>query len=202
MLHPIAPPKRRKLSVIEESTLCCAVGHLKPKSASTSSPWTPFITCDSLSPFIFLESTVDVFDDNDNFATHALGYVGEEPVSTVRLRFFGDFVKLERACVRPKYRNRHILPKASEGVARSAGQKGYKRIVTHAAPATARLWRILGFTISDKAPAQFAGHEHEYVELVKDIALRNDAVTLAAEAAVLFRQETALDQPNSYEIAA
>jgi len=66
MLHPIAPPKRRKLSVIEESTLCCAVGHLKPKSASTSSPWTPLITCDSLSPFIFLESTVDVFDDNDN----------------------------------------------------------------------------------------------------------------------------------------
>lgn len=70
MLHPIAPPKRRKLSVIEEgtvSTICCAtVGHLKPKSASTSSPWTPLITCDSLSPFIFLESTVDVFDDNDN----------------------------------------------------------------------------------------------------------------------------------------
>ena len=36
------------------------------------------------------------FDENDNFATHALGYVGDEPVSTVRLRFFGDFVKGSR----------------------------------------------------------------------------------------------------------
>lgn len=142
------------------------------------------------------------FDENDNFATHALGYVDDEPVSTVRLRFFGDFVKLERACVRPKFRNRHILPKAIEGVARYAGQKGYKRIVTHAAPATARLWRLLGFTISDKSPAQFAGHDHEYVELVKEIPLRNDAVTLDSDTAMLFRQETALDQPNVYEMAA
>ena len=142
------------------------------------------------------------FDENDNFATHALGYVGDEPVSTVRLRFFGDFVKLERTCVRPKFRNRHILPKAIEGVARYAVQKGYKRIVTHAALATARLWRLLGFTISDKAPAQFAGHDHEYVELVKEIPLRNDAVTLDSDTAMLFRQETALDQPNVYEMAA
>ena len=142
------------------------------------------------------------FDENDNFATHALGYVGDEPVSTVRLRFFGDFVKLERACVRPNYRNRHILPKAIESVSRYAGQKGYRRIVTHAAPATARLWRLLGFNISDKAPAHFQGHEHGYLELVKEIPARNDAVTLEADTVMLFRQETALDQPNSYEQAA
>ena len=64
------------------------------------------------------------FDDNDNFATHALGYYHDEPISAVRMRFFGDFVKLERACVRPRYRNRHILPRAIDLVSRFAGQKG------------------------------------------------------------------------------
>ena len=142
------------------------------------------------------------FDQNDTFATHALGYLGDEPISTIRLRFFSDFVKLERACVRPKYRSRHILPKAIDTVARFAGPKGYRRIVTHAAPATARLWRMFGFTISEKPPAYFASHDHGYVELYKDIPVRNDAVTLDSDTAVLFRQETALDLPNAYELAA
>ena len=142
------------------------------------------------------------FDENDNFAIHALGYVGDEPVSTVRLRFFGDFVKLERACVRPKYRNRYILPKAIEMVGRFAGQKGYKRIVTHAKPSTARLWRLLGFQIADKPAAEFAGHDHSYLELHLDIPPRNDAITLDTPSVVMFRQESSMDQANSYELAA
>jgi len=142
------------------------------------------------------------FDDNDNLATHALGYYRQEPISTVRMRFFGDFVKLERACVRPKYRNRHILPKAIEMVSRYAGQKGFRYVVTHAKPSTARLWRLLGFQISDKAPAEFEGHDHGYLELLLEIPPRNDAVTLGSPSAHLFRQETALEVPNSYELAA
>jgi len=142
------------------------------------------------------------FDDNDNFTTHALGYYHDEPISAVRMRFFGDFVKLERACVRPKYRNRHILPRAIDLVSRFAGQKGYRHIVTHAKPKTARLWRILGFEISEKAPTQFHGHEEGYLELIKEIPLRNDAVSLAASSAFMFRQENSLDVPNSYEVAA
>ena len=142
------------------------------------------------------------FDDNDNFATHAMGYYHDEPISAVRMRFFGDFVKLERACVRPRHRNRHILPRAIDLVSRFAGQKGYRHIVTHAKPANARLWRILGFEISDKAPTEFQGHEERYLELIKDIPLRNDAVSLSASSALMFRQENSLDVPNSYEVAA
>ena len=43
--HIVAPPKRRKLSVIDSSSaLTVAHGALKPKSASTSSPWTPLFS--------------------------------------------------------------------------------------------------------------------------------------------------------------
>lgn len=142
------------------------------------------------------------FDENDNFATHALGYYKQEPISAVRMRFFGDFVKLERACVRPKYRNRHILPKAIEMVSRYAGQKGYRYIVTHAKPSTARLWRLLGFQISEKPPASFEGHDHAYLELVLEVPPRNDAVNFMSPTEHLFRQETALNLPNSYEMVA
>jgi len=34
-----------------------------------------------------------------NTATHLVGYVGAEPAATLRLRYFGDFVKIERLAV-------------------------------------------------------------------------------------------------------
>ena len=60
------------------------------------------------------------FDDNDNIATHALGYYFDEPISVVRMRFFGDFVKLECACVCSRYRKRPNLPRAIDLVRRFA----------------------------------------------------------------------------------
>ena len=87
-------------------------------------------------------------------------------------------------------------------MSRFAGQKGYRHIVTHAKPKTARLWRMLGFEISEKAPTEFHGHEEGYLELIKEIPLRNDAVSLSASSAFMFRQENSLDVPNSYEVAA
>jgi len=55
---PIGPPKRRRLSAFEETYTSSLIfpttsGLLKPRPASTSSPWTH--TSDSLSPFISLE---------------------------------------------------------------------------------------------------------------------------------------------------
>ena len=49
-----------------DSSSAFAHGPLKPKSASTSSPWTPLFSPSSLSPFLFLESHDKVFDENDN----------------------------------------------------------------------------------------------------------------------------------------
>ena len=143
------------------------------------------------------------FDDNDQVSTHLLAFRGDEPIATIRLRFFGEFVKLERACVRPNYRDRHILPACIEEVKRYAGRKGFRRIVTHAKPSIARLWRMMGFTIvQDKAPAQFQGMDVPYVELWGDIPPRNDAIGLDSPTYMLFRQESALDRANAYEMAA
>jgi hypothetical protein len=42
------------------------------------------------------------FDGNDLAATHLLALVDNEPAGCMRLRFFGDFAKLERLAVRKR----------------------------------------------------------------------------------------------------
>jgi GNAT superfamily N-acetyltransferase len=48
------------------------------------------------------------FDGHDFSATHVIAYVGEEPVGTVRLRWFQSFAMPERLCVVQRYRRRDI----------------------------------------------------------------------------------------------
>jgi predicted GNAT family N-acyltransferase len=44
------------------------------------------------------------FDGNDYTATHVLGCVDGEPVATARIRWFGEFAKLERLAIRTEFR--------------------------------------------------------------------------------------------------
>ena len=49
------------------------------------------------------------FDGNDYQATHMIVYAGDEPIGTLRIRWFKDFAKLERMAFREAYRNTHVL---------------------------------------------------------------------------------------------
>jgi len=40
------------------------------------------------------------FDGNDLVAAHFIGFVGKEPAGCLRVRFFGEFAKVERLAVR------------------------------------------------------------------------------------------------------
>ncbi|MBC8008111.1 MAG: hypothetical protein H7X76_08715, partial [Prolixibacteraceae bacterium] len=40
------------------------------------------------------------FDGNDFSGTHLIGYVGDEPVGCLRIRYFAEFAKLERLAIR------------------------------------------------------------------------------------------------------
>ena len=48
------------------------------------------------------------FDGNDMVAAHFIGYIGNEPAGCLRVRFFGDFAKVERLAVRHQYRRSRI----------------------------------------------------------------------------------------------
>ncbi|MBO4285524.1 MAG: GNAT family N-acetyltransferase [Alphaproteobacteria bacterium] len=66
------------------------------------------------------------FDGNDFTATHAVAYVGKKPVGAMRIRYFKDFVKLERACVLKDFRKTNIAEFLMDSVLRFCAQKGFE----------------------------------------------------------------------------
>jgi hypothetical protein len=149
-------------------------------------------------------SALQEFDGNDYQATHMIVYAGDEPIGTLRIRWFKDFAKLERTAFRGAYRNTHVLKTFAYFVFDHVARKGYDKVITHAQPKYARLWRIiLGFKNAEgKAPFYFDGHAEPYIELVKKLAPPENAISLRTDTAVLFRIEGSWDAPSDFEAAA
>jgi hypothetical protein len=64
------------------------------------------------------------FDGNDLAATHLLALVDNEPAGCMRLRFFGDFAKLERLAVRREFRTSRTAFQLVRAALRCAGKRG------------------------------------------------------------------------------
>lgn len=144
------------------------------------------------------------FDGNDYQATHFIVYSAEEPIGTVRVRWFKDFAKFERASFRSAWRNIHVIKSCANFVFDHVARKGFDKVITHAQPKYARLWRaILGFKeMEGKAPVLFEGHGDPYIELVKHLSVPSNAISERTEATILFRTEGYWDAPSEYESAA
>ena len=104
---------------------------------------------------------------------------------------------------RKAYRNTHILKACAEFAFDHVARKGFDKVITHAQPKYARLWRmILGFKNAEgKKPVYFEGHEEPYIELVKDLTPPPNAISDSTDAAVLFRTEGYWDAPSEFEAA-
>lgn len=141
-----------------------------------------------------------LFDGNDYMATHVIAYDDKEPIGSARIRWFKDFAKIERTCFRKDYRSISMLKGFADFGFAYIGRKGYTRVITHAAPKYARLWKaVLGFKDSGKEPAYFEGHE-PYFEIWRDIDAVRDAITEGTDCMVLFRTEGEWDRPGSFEL--
>lgn len=144
------------------------------------------------------------FDGNDYQATHMIVYAGDEPIGTLRIRWFKDFAKIERMAFREAYRNTHVLKAFVFFVFNHIARKGYDKVIAHAQPKYARLWRIVfGFrTVERKKPLYFDGHEEPYIELVKELTPPENAISVSTDPAVMFRIEGFWDAPSEYEAVA
>src|SRR6266850_345208 len=68
-----------------------------------------------------------VFDGNDYQATHVIVYSGDEPIGTLRIRWFKDFAKFERTAFRKAYRNTRTLKAAADFSFDHVARKGYDK---------------------------------------------------------------------------
>ncbi|MCY0146485.1 GNAT family N-acetyltransferase [Hoeflea sp. G2-23] len=92
------------------------------------------------------------FDGNDLAATHLLALIDNEPVGCMRLRFFGDFAKLERLAVRKEYRRSRTAFELVRASVALCKEKGYRRIYGHAREDYLDFWQHFGFKLKEMAP--------------------------------------------------
>ena len=93
------------------------------------------------------------FDGNDFTATHFLAKVNGKPAATCRMRYFGDFVRLERACIAPEFAHMHLFKSVWDFVKNFAEQKGFKTGYCLCEEQLLPHWKKQGFeAIKDVSP--------------------------------------------------
>ena len=85
------------------------------------------------------------FDGNDFGATHVLALDGGKPVGTMRIRYFNDFVKMERMCVIKDYRKTDVSEQIMQKGMHFAAQKGYKKTYGVCKKELLNRWKQNGF---------------------------------------------------------
>ena len=141
------------------------------------------------------------FDGNDLVAAHFIGFVGNEPAGCLRVRFFGEFAKVERLAVRHQFRRSRISFKLVQASFDYIKRKGFKKIYGHAQDRLVNFWAHFG--------AKPLGHNRKitfsdfsYTEMVLDLEPGADAITLDSDPYVIIRPEGDWDRPGVLDISA
>ncbi len=144
---------------------------------------------------------VEEFDGNDLCATQLVGYIDDEPVSCVRLRYFGSFVKVERLAVIKAYRGSDVAVETARAAIEFGRRKGFTRFYGHSSDRVASLWKRVGFRhVSGAEPFEFSGIT--YREMVMDVEEHPQALDDRSGALRLVRPEGQWDEPGVLERAA
>ncbi len=141
------------------------------------------------------------FDGNDFCAAHIIGEIDGEPAGCIRIRFFADFVKLERLAVRAQFRNSSLAFRLVRAAIDFARAKGFRRVYGHARADLVPFWARFGFRpIADRPKFSFS--EIDYVEMEGPIAPHERPIGLGHTPYELIRPEGAWDTPGPLDHSA
>lgn len=145
------------------------------------------------------------WDGNDFTATHLLARVSGEAAGTLRIRYFGDFAKVERLAVLPKFRQKRY---GRRGVAFELGdyaidfllQKGINRFYGHALAELEPFWNKIfrnQATVIDKDGFDCAGKK--VLAMVAEMEPQPSALHASSDPYVIVRREGHWDRPGYWE---
>jgi len=135
------------------------------------------------------------FDGNDLVAAHFMGFVGNEPVACLRVRFFGEFAKVERLAVRHQFRKSRVAFKLVQASVEYVKRKGFRKIYGQAQDRLVDFWAHFGAKpLPGKREITFS--DFSYTEMLLEIEPSADAITLASDPYVIIRPEGEWDQPG------
>lgn len=133
------------------------------------------------------------FDGNDLTATHVLAFVKQEPVGTMRIRYFADFVKLERVCIRKEYRGRGIFRKLCSFVGEFVTSKGYRLGTLHAHDELLSVWQNASFPkpakVSELSKTSLSFSGMNFLPLKVEFPAHATPFSLETDANILNRPE-------------
>lgn len=104
------------------------------------------------------------FDGNDLCATQFLAMVGGDAAGCIRVRYFGDFVKLERLAVRREFRDGMLSSRLISAALQHCRRKGFTRVYGHSRADLLAFWQKHGF-VAMKGRRPFFFSDVEYVEV-------------------------------------
>jgi predicted GNAT family N-acyltransferase len=141
------------------------------------------------------------FDGNDYCATHLVGYVDGEPAATMRMRYFADWVKVERMAVLSRFRRTNIKYEIVRAAFELARRKGYRLVYGHAQRRLLKFWQQFGFEIYPRN-SEIRFSDFDYVEIIKRLAPHADPLTMRSDPMVLIRPEGTWDDIGVLERSA
>lgn len=135
------------------------------------------------------------FDGNDLVAAHFIGYIGNEPVGCLRVRFFGDFAKVERLAVRHQYRQSTMAFRLVKASVEYIKRKGFRRIYGQAQDRLVDFWAHFGAKpLPSRRKIVFS--DFSYTEMLLEVEPTPDAITLETDPYVIIRPEGDWDRPG------
>jgi predicted GNAT family N-acyltransferase len=141
------------------------------------------------------------FDGNDFSATHLIGYVGNEPAGCLRVRYFADFVKMERLAVRREFRDTKLAVNLVRAGVELCRAKGYRRAYAHAQKRLLSFFHRLGFRPLEGG-REFIFSDFDYVEIVRDLAPHPKAISIGVDPYIMIRPEGRWHVPGVLERSA
>ena len=141
------------------------------------------------------------FDGNDFCAAHILGEINGEPAGCIRIRFFGDFVKIERLAVRPEFRTSTLAFRLVRAAFDYCRAKGFRKAYGHSRHDLVNFWARFGFREIPGRPT-FEFSDVSYVEMEADVPLSNDVIGIGRSPFELIRPEGAWDVPGPLDRSA
>jgi predicted GNAT family N-acyltransferase len=140
------------------------------------------------------------FDGNDFCATQLLAYVGGDPAACIRIRYFGDFAKLERLAIRREYRSKRLSRVLVEAALAHCARKGFRRIYGHSRSDLVEFWKRLGFDLIPSRPP-FWFSDVEYVEIATELTADPLAIRFGVDPMMAIRPEGSWDEPGPLDMS-
>lgn len=137
------------------------------------------------------------FDGNDFCATHLLATVDGDAAGCLRIRWFGDFAKIERVAVRKEYRRHRLTRQLVRTGVEHCRRKGYRKLYAHSRADLVPLWSSLGWR--DMGGKDFSFADVPYREIVLDLEPSNDAIRFGSDPMLLLRPEGSWDEIGPFD---